>query len=92
MKLLADTIKSPKGLKGFTLTKQYMDDEYYIYKKTHTHDGYDAGYELFKRKINTMFDCETIPGGNAFGVWAWQLLTLERCYEKLNEIKNKIKQ
>lgn len=92
MKLLADTIKSPKGLKGFTLIKEYMDDKYYIYRKIHTHDKYEAGYELFERKINTMFDCETIPGGNAFGVWAWQLPTKQKAYDKLNKIKNKNEQ
>lgn len=89
MKLLAETIKSPKGLKGFTLSREYMDDEYYIYKKTHTHDGYEAGYELFERRENTMFKCETIPGGNAFGIWAWQLPTKQRVYQKLEQIKNK---
>lgn len=86
MKLLADTIKSPKGLAGFTLFKEYMDENYYIYRKENTELGYLAGYELFKRKINTQFNCETIPGGEQFGVWAWQFPTYQQATNKLNKI------
>lgn len=89
MKLLDKTIISPKTLKGFTLEQVYMDDEYYIYKKHHTKDKYEAGYELFERRINTMFQCESVPGAESFGVWAWQLRTLEEAKIKLNECKNK---
>lgn len=87
MKKLNDTIVSPKGLAGFTLTKQYDDGEYYIFKKINTEFGYEAGYELFERRENTMFNCETIPGGEAFGVWAWQFPTYEMAINKLNNLK-----
>lgn len=86
MKKLSGTIVSPKGLAGFTLIKQYEDDKYYIYKKTNTEFGYAAGYELFERRINTQFDCETVPGGEAFGVWAWQYPTFDMAYDKLNKL------
>ena len=87
MKKLSGTIVSPKGLAGFTLLKQYEDEEYYIYKKTNTEMGYEAGYELFERKVNTMFKCETIPGGEAFGIWAWQFPTFDMAYDKLKQLQ-----
>lgn len=90
MKKLSDTVVSPKGLAGFTLTKVYEDDKYYIYKKTNTEFGYEAGYELFERRINTMFNCETVPGGEAFGIWAFQLHSYDAAIEKLNKLKTEL--
>lgn len=90
MKKLSDTIVSPKGLAGFTLNKVYEDEQFYIYKKTNTEFGYDGGFELFERRINTMFKCETIPGGEAFGIWAFQLHSYEAAIEKLNKLKMEI--
>lgn len=87
MKCLNDVIISPKGLAGFTLTKVYSDEKYYIYKKTNTEMGYDAGYELFEKRINTMFKTESVPGGEAFGIWAWQLRTYDECINKLTKLK-----
>lgn len=88
MKYLNDVIISPKGLAGFTLTKVYTDDEYYIYHKRHTEIGYCGGYELFERRINTMFQCETVPGGEAFGIWAFQLRSYDAALNKLSQLKN----
>jgi hypothetical protein len=88
IKLLSNEVKSPKGLAGFTLYKEYEDENYYIFRKYNHTENYLAGYELFERKINTMFKCETVPGGEAFGVWAWQLPTLQKAYDKLKQIKD----
>ena len=87
MKLLENIVKSPKGLAGFTLTKEYENDKYYIFRKHNHIEDYHAGYELFERRINTMFQCESIPGGEAFGVWAWHLPTLEKAHGKLKQIQ-----
>ena len=35
-------------------------------------------YEVFKRYLNTMYDCVSYPTDKAFGVWAWTCGTLER--------------
>ena len=87
IKPLSKTIISPKGLAGFTLKQVYQDDDFYIYEKVNTEFNYKAGYELFERRVNTMFKCETVPGGEAFGIWAFQLPNLNKAYIKLRQLK-----
>lgn len=43
-------------------------------------------YEVFNRKINTRFNCESYPTSKAFGIWAWTCRTKEKAIEKLNNL------
>ena len=55
-------------VKGFKFTQIKKNKYAYIYKVS---DGENIHYEVFERKVNTRFNCESKPSNNAFGVWAW---------------------
>ena len=82
MKNLDEIVISPKGFKGFTFKRVYGDDKYYIYEQIKTESDIVYGYQLFERRTNSQYDCESWPGPEARN--AWQHFTLE---EALNKIK-----
>jgi hypothetical protein len=72
MKKLNDVINK----QGFVYTKVYEDDNNYIYSQQR--NGNLIGYEVFRKKVNTMFNCESFPRNESFGLWAWSTRTLDR--------------
>jgi hypothetical protein len=72
MKKLQETIK----YKGFDYTRVYENDQYYIYEQKLKGDN--IGFEVFKKKINTLYNCESWPSDKAFGLWAWSTRKLEK--------------
>ena len=56
----------------------------YIYTKTNSMGS--KSFEVFKRVKNRRFDCISYPSDKAFGIWAWNVGTLERAQEVLAEI------
>ena len=44
-------------------------------------------YEVFKRKENTRFNCVSYPTSAAFGIWAWNVATLDKAKQKLESFK-----
>jgi hypothetical protein len=46
-------------------------------------DGIKPHYEVFIRKINKRFRCESYPTSKAFGIWAWTFKTKDKAIRKL---------
>jgi hypothetical protein len=59
----------------------------YIYAKTSLEGG--KTFEVFKRVENTLYGCISYPSNKAFGIWAWEVETLERANFILIEIEAK---
>jgi hypothetical protein len=47
-------------------------------------NGIITHYEVFRRKINKRFNCESYPTAKSFGLWAWTYRTKEEALNKLN--------
>lgn len=77
MKELDQVIKK----RGFVYTQLFADTSGYIYRQDL--NGVTVGFEVFKRKENTQFNCVSFPGDNAFGIWAFTTFTFERANEIL---------
>ena len=45
-------------------------------------------YEVFRKRINRRFACESHPTDKAFGIWAWTTPNMERALEILNNLSN----
>ena len=66
-----------------------------IYKQKNEF-GVDVGYEVFMIKIQKAFGFvvnhyparEKIPGNEAFGNWAWSVISLDKAEEYFNMIEN----
>jgi hypothetical protein len=82
MKELSVNFTGRGEVRGFSF-EQLFAGEFYVYKVTPPSS--DPHYEVFKRKINTQYDCISYPSANAFGIWAWTFPTLEQAKNKVNE-------
>lgn len=43
-------------------------------------------YEVFKRKENTQYNCESYPTSKGFGIWAWSIKDKDKAMRKFNEL------
>lgn len=43
-------------------------------------------FEIFVRKVNTMFKKVSYPGSKSFGLWAWTYPTIEQAINKLKQL------
>lgn len=59
----------------------------YIYHQTF--EGKHIAYEVFKHKINSLYNCVSFPSNEVFGLWAWTYKTLEQAEKKFTEIVEK---
>ncbi len=50
-------------------------------------DGTVTHYEVFLRKINKRFGCESYPSANVFGTGAWTYNSKEKAIRKLYSLK-----
>lgn len=49
-------------------------------------DGITTHFEVFHRKINKRFACESYPTAKAFGIWAWTYKCLGKAIRRLNSL------
>lgn len=66
---------------GFKYKQVFKNEIGFVYAQ-HL-GGKIIAYEAFYRKENTMFNCVSFPGNEAFGLWAWSCGTIERAISKL---------
>lgn len=97
MKKLEPTIKGRGEVRGFTFTRIKETENVYVYEQRFDETGEVLGYEVFEKKYNSQFDCESYPKSEAFGVWAYSVgdidktevyvkLIEERCKKRMQRI------
>lgn len=84
MKELETEFKGRGQVKGFTFTQIKKNEHGYIYK---VNTGNNNHYEVFKRKLNTKFNCISYPSDKSFGLWAWTYKDLDNAIYKLEELE-----
>lgn len=67
---------------GFDYHKVKEVDNGFIYRQDD--NGKTVAFEVFKRKHNLYYQCESFPGNEAFGVWAWTYRNLEEAEKRLS--------
>ncbi len=90
MKQLNKTIQGRGEVKGYFFTQLEKTNLGYIYEKKCIETN-KLSYEVFKHKENKHFDCVSYPSSKAFGVWAWDCLTLEKAKDILYNFKEPVK-
>ena len=71
-------------VKGYNFTLICKTKWGFLYEVSH--DGIITHYEVFLRKINKRFGCESYPLSKAFGIWAWTFKTKDKAIRKLNSL------
>lgn len=70
---------------GFDYKQIKTTDKGFIYSQSMPEDegGQLIAYEVFEKKINTLFNCISFPTNEAFGKWAWT-------YKSLKDAENRL--
>lgn len=79
--LLPAKIIEQKDTHIYQFTQINRTDRAYLYEVRI--DGVLSHYEVFKRKINKRFRCESYPTTKAFGIWAWIYTCLGKAIQRL---------
>ncbi len=87
MKELQKQFSGKGQVKGYDFNQITASPFGYIYAKTSLEGG--KTFEVFKRLENAYYDCVSYPTNKAFGIWAWEVGTIERANEILEEIRIK---
>ena len=69
-------------VKGYDFTLICKTEYGFLYEVTS--DSINPHYEVFHRKINKRFGCESYPTSKAFGIWAWTYRNRQWAIAKLN--------
>lgn len=76
MKELKIQFEGKGEVKGYLFTQLKKLPNSYLYEVKNEEDG-KCHYEVFRRTINTQFDCISYPKSKSFGIWAWTYNELE---------------
>lgn len=88
MNELSKEIKGRGDVKGTLFVQFKKSDKAYIYCRIDS-NGNNDGYEVFKRRVNGKFGCESYPGSKSFGIWAWCFKSLDNAMNKFEYLNNK---
>ena len=81
MKQLRKEFDGIGEVRGFSFKQICETEKGFIYEKT----GYNCKtWEVFKRIENTQYDCISYPKSASFGIWAWNVSSIEKAQDKLN--------
>lgn len=84
MKFLPKEFFGRGEVKGYKFTQIQVTNKGFLYEVTS--DDTLPHYEVFNRKINEWYNCESYPTSKSFGKWAWTFSNKEKAIEKLNSL------
>lgn len=87
MRLLEEKFTGRGEVKGFRFTRLKQNQQAFLYK---VENSTTVWYEVFERKVNKQFDCESYPRSKSFGLWAWTTSSLERALDLFTETTNRV--
>jgi hypothetical protein len=85
MKQLEESFIGKGQVKGFIFTQLKKSEYAYIYE---VNTEFSIHYEVFKHKENTQYNCISYPSNQGFGLWAWSFTSIERAFEKFDDIND----
>jgi len=72
IKKIDSTFFGKGEVRGVKFKKIAETEKGYIFSRS---DNY---FEVFRKKVNIRFACESYPKSSSFGVWAWCCRSLDR--------------
>lgn len=84
IKKLPEQFTGRGEIKRFKFTLICMTEKGFCYEVTQS--GIIPHYEVFLRKLNLRFACESYPTAKAFGIWAWTYKNRDEALNKLNKL------
>ena len=87
---LKKVFKGRGEMKGYKFSQIAMNDFAFIYEKRWL-DSLSITYEVFERRINKRFDTISYPSSKSFGIWAFDVATLDKAVIKFYELTKRVK-
>ena len=84
-KELQISFKGRGEVRDYLFTQLEMSEKAYLYQ---VHSEQTMHYEVFKRRINTQFNCVSYPSSKSFGIWAWCMADYDKAKQKFEELSN----
>lgn len=88
MKQLQENFDGRGEVKGFKFKQEMKTELAFMYSVTFE-GSKKPHYEVFQRRINALYDCESYPSSKAFGIWAKSVVSKEKAIEYFNKYNNK---
>jgi hypothetical protein len=83
MKELEKEFTGRGQVKGFKFTQMDQTNKGFMYEVLA--DG-QIHYEVFKRVLNTRYECISYPTDKAFGLWAWTTRDKNKALNRFNNL------
>lgn len=71
-------------VKGFIFTQLKKSEYAYLYRVNLENSHH---FEVFKRKVNTQYNCVSYPSDKAFGIWAWTYKNIDKALDKFDDLE-----
>lgn len=84
IKELPERFTGTGEVKGYEFTQICKTNRGFCYEVSLK--GRITHFEVFLRKINKRFGCESYPTAKAFGIWAWTIKSKDKALIKLAEV------
>jgi len=81
IKKLPEQFTGRGEVKGYDFTLICKTEKGFCYEVTQS--GIIPHYEVFRRKTNKRFNCESYPTSKAFGIWAWTFRNRDEALNRL---------
>ena len=82
IKRLPEQFSGRGEVRGYKFIHICITNRGFCYKVTQS--NINPHFEVFRRKINKRFSCESYPTSKAFGIWAWTYKNRDEALNKLN--------
>ena len=74
-------------VRGFKFRQICVTNRGFLYEVNTGHMMY---YEVFKKKVNTQYDCVSYPRSKSFGIWAWTTTDIKQAFNILESFQERI--
>ena len=74
-------------VKGFNFSQISKTNWGFLYE---VNTGHTIYYEVFKKKVNTQYDCVSYPRSKSFGIWAWTTTDIKQANKILESFQERI--
>ncbi len=71
-------------VRGFQFAQIFKTERAFCYQ-VHI-NGVISHYEVFRRKINHQYGCESYPTAKAFSIWAWTFTCLGKALQRFKSL------
>jgi len=83
-KILPTLIEGKGTVRHFLFTQLKSSKKAYLYEVKPFYGI--KHWEVYRRRVNTRFNCESFPSDKSFGLWAWCFVNYDKAIKKFESL------